>query len=308
MCSKVGWYQYWISEYVYEYVPYTLEQWAWCGLNESAICPEYYFLHMRLEEWHDGDRYEIFEGYKLCMVGDIKNAWHNGDLSWFSYKGDQYSISRKYFTRCGRCRSCVRNKKGRIYKKWMDRHGFSKKLYLWTLGTNWEDTPDNRRLIAKSWNSLNKFMLRKRGEMIISERWLYNEIDGLQGHKWLDTWFDSNGVIRWNTIPAHRRWIRLPYPKIIRWSLLFKVIESGRGGFLHIHFISNDDVDHGYLRERWSKVTGIENPNVNYQSRHSESPFKAIGYLLKYVLKDGVKNYSWLGVRRKKNEIDASFE
>lgn len=111
----------------------------------------------------------------------------------------------------------------------------------------------------------------------------------------------------------------------ITYDPFFYVLELGSSGKrLHVHAIVGDHVEHGLLRDLWSDVTGIENPNVNFScpkicrscggqsgymaklclqcgksilregSFYFYEPSTAFNYLLKYLSK-GIRNYYYLG-------------
>lgn len=93
-----------------------------------------------------------------------------------------------------------------------------------------------------------------------------------------------------------------------KWNPLVYVVEAGKpcnkeyhpecladpedcqdhGQKLHIHFLHKGFLPHAYVRNVWSRITGIVNPNVNYIS-----DVRSIGYLAKYVSKSLLR-YSFL--------------
>lgn len=61
-------------------------------------------------------------------------------------------------------------------------------------------------------------------------------------------------------------WIRHTYPSFV---LYFRVFEAGtKGKRLHVHFVSNiwsKKEDFGRIRRKWSEITSIKSPNVNFR-------------------------------------------
>ncbi len=104
------------------------------------------------------------------------------------------------------------------------------------------------------------------------------------------------------------------------WDLAYKVLETGnKGGKLHVHLLSFNEIDIHFLKYAWSKLTKIEKPYVALvpdnckKHRHkdwklrinavrncpdcnyfSTDPIRDFGYLAKYLTKD-VGRYYWLG-------------
>ncbi len=78
------------------------------------------------------------------------------------------------------------------------------------------------------------------------------------------------------------------------WKPIFRVVEVGaRGKRLHIHFIATSYIDHEVVLEAWRSAVG-ESANVNFSYIAGTRSEDILGYLVKYLTKDGCK-YSWLG-------------
>lgn len=95
-------------------------------------------------------------------------------------------------------------------------------------------------------------------------------------------------------------WFRQFCEKMKRsgWLPCFRVLESGKRGYLHFHVVVSGYVEHRLVLEVWRGITG-ELSNVNV-STMSGSPDQLVRYLIKYVTKTtnggGQKGaYRWLG-------------
>lgn len=78
------------------------------------------------------------------------------------------------------------------------------------------------------------------------------------------------------------------------WLPLFRVVEVGRRGYLHIHCICGAFVAHEKVLRIWRSITGeASNVNVSGSGRNRE-PRTLIRYLVKYLSKQG-SAYRWLG-------------
>ncbi len=78
------------------------------------------------------------------------------------------------------------------------------------------------------------------------------------------------------------------------WSPLFRVVEVGRRGFLHIHVICHKFVDHRVVLETWRSLTR-EKSNVHVSGhKGSLNPLRLARYLMKYLSKES-SSYRWLG-------------
>jgi len=78
------------------------------------------------------------------------------------------------------------------------------------------------------------------------------------------------------------------------WMPIFRVVETGlTGGRLHIHFIATRFLEHEVVLEAWRSATG-EKSNVNFSYIEGAETEDILGYLLKYLTKEGSR-YSWLG-------------
>ncbi len=74
---------------------------------------------------------------------------------------------------------------------------------------------------------------------------------------------------------------------------IFKVIETGKAGYLHIHAIFTTPIDYFLVRKTWSRYIKIKNPNVNYSEKEFVDPIKAFSYVAKYCSKAIGKSRNW---------------
>lgn len=82
------------------------------------------------------------------------------------------------------------------------------------------------------------------------------------------------------------------------WVPCFRVLESGRRGFIHLHVVVSGYVEHGVVLSKWRAVTG-EKSNVHVSSM-TGGPGALVSYLIKYVTKTTTGgghtgSYRWLG-------------
>lgn len=86
--------------------------------------------------------------------------------------------------------------------------------------------------------------------------------------------------------------------KYSSWDPVFRVMESGRRGYLHFHVVIHGFVSHAVVLERWRRITG-EKSNVNVSPLTGDGGQLA-GYLTKYLTKGSGETrrpgtYRWLG-------------
>ncbi len=86
----------------------------------------------------------------------------------------------------------------------------------------------------------------------------------------------------------------------LSWTPTFRVFECGRKGKrIHSHVIFTDRFPHERALFEWRKL--ISGGNVNVTSKYSnKSVFDSVMYCVKYLLKDGTRNYSVMGKLLKK--------
>lgn len=93
------------------------------------------------------------------------------------------------------------------------------------------------------------------------------------------------------------RWwaqFRRTIQKRFAWSAVFRVVEVGHRGFLHIHFVCYGYLPHAEVLKVWRAATG-EKSNVHVSSQKGAQDVKRlIGYLTKYLTKE-TTSYRWLG-------------
>ncbi len=162
-------------------------------------------------------------------------------------------IEEYKYKRCNACENCIRYNRNVMIAKLMDKASKFKILtvFLWTFGTNWDDTSENRLRLSLAWNKLTTYLSH------------YYKRPKNQG----------------------KGWYYFP---------LYKVIEVGsEGGKLHIHAIFAAPIDWYLVKSRWSKYSGIENPNCMYKEKQSETPIKAFSYVVKYSSKSVGKSRNW---------------
>ncbi len=163
-----------------------------------------------------------------------------------------------------------------VYK---DTGGSSEKLYLWTLGTNWKD----------GWHKVGKHF-----------RW-----HGMKNLKRCFTLMRKRLNIRTKRLTCG--------DPLIYFRPLVYVFEEGKAGYLHVHMVARSWMDQEVVRDIWSEITGIPNPNVGYSpppikkcckeetchGKHDKylEPHFAILYLAKYIAKN-MRNYYWMGEMR----------
>ncbi len=84
------------------------------------------------------------------------------------------------------------------------------------------------------------------------------------------------------------------------WAPTFRVYETGsRGGRVHCHVIFTERFPHERAIFEWRKL--VPEANVNVSSSYSnKSVFDSVMYCVKYLLKDGTRNYSVMGKLLKK--------
>jgi hypothetical protein len=267
-----------------------------CQYRYCKCCkkPQRYYVECNFEyksipypmpyvEISDHGNVQFVNSYKKCFDGKIKNVWN----------GKTY-YSRCTFKDAKLCKNCERFKRGKIIKNLVDKYG-DKKIYLWTFGTNLEDNEENRKLVLDHWGKFNTTLYRKsrQGIVLWSSRKYY---------------FDTRRerIVRWEpkvfAYLVRDTGITISLRRTLSWKPIFRVLEKGKSGYLHIHVIVLKYLQHDYVRKLWSDITGIKNPNVNYQVRNSEKIGKAVSYLTKYLLKDGKKNYQYLGYNSSKKK------
>lgn len=86
--------------------------------------------------------------------------------------------------------------------------------------------------------------------------------------------------------------------KYTGWRPCFRVLESGRRGYLHFHVVVYGFVSHGVVLERWRRITG-ERSNVNVSPMQGGAE-GIVKYLVKYITKGSGESrapgtYRWLG-------------
>ncbi len=79
------------------------------------------------------------------------------------------------------------------------------------------------------------------------------------------------------------------------WSPTFRVYESGSRGFrIHCHVIFTEKFPHEYALSEWRKL--VPGGNVNFTRSYGNRPLvDSVMYCVKYLLKDGTRNYSVMG-------------
>lgn len=114
----------------------------------------------------------------------------------------------------------------------------------------------------------------------------------------LNMW--SLGTSMGDTIANRKRilqWWRkftVHFNKYESWSALFRVVEVGSRGLLHIHFVCSDYLPHQKVLVFWRALTG-EKSNVHVSGQKgAQDPKKLIHYLTKYLTKS-TTSYRWLG-------------
>lgn len=129
----------------------------------------------------------------------------------------------------------------------------------------------------------------------LMERWGLNEQItrlgfGTIGTNWKDT--------ARNRVRLSEAWqlFRKIMNKNTKWNPLFKVVEKGKKGYLHIHFLYQSYVHREFVREEWSRITKITKPHVWLQEVHFkyDNIVRTLWYVTKYVTKEA-SAYSWLG-------------
>ncbi len=85
------------------------------------------------------------------------------------------------------------------------------------------------------------------------------------------------------------------FAKYEHWSGLFRVVEVGHRGFLHIHFVCSGYLPHQKVLEFWRGLTG-QKSNVHVSGQKGrQNPERLVKYLTKYLSKE-TTSYRWLGV------------
>lgn len=78
------------------------------------------------------------------------------------------------------------------------------------------------------------------------------------------------------------------------WKPLFRVVEKGKRGYLHIHVVASHFCEHRIILNKWRAQTG-EKSNVHVSGyRGTLDPRKLARYLMKYLTKES-SAYRWLG-------------
>lgn len=181
-----------------------------------------------------------------------------------------------------RCAYCRYERAGEFFLKFNIRfglsgHSFDSRYYMWTLGTP-----------IKYWTDFTDDPKRNSGLRRV------NNIASI--------------IQPWQTFNTYMKVIPKRQGYSFRWNPLVYVVEAGKpcnkeihpdcfndpddcpdhGQRLHIHFLHKGFLPHAYVRNVWSRITGIPNPNVNYIPN-----VRSIGYLAKYVSKSLLR-YSFL--------------
>ncbi len=165
---------------------------------------------------------------------------------------DLRTIEYYVYKRCNACYYCDRYNSKKMIARIMARVEKLKvsQVFLWTFGTNWKDTKENRLKLSQAWNKLTSY---------------------------LSNYFKrpKNLKIVW------------------RYKPLFKVIEVGKNGYLHIHAIFEAPIEYFFVKARWAHYVKIDNPNVNFNADQSKEVIKAMSYVAKYVAKGIGKSRNW---------------
>lgn len=78
------------------------------------------------------------------------------------------------------------------------------------------------------------------------------------------------------------------------WNPVFRVVEVGRRGFLHIHCVTTSFTEHAIVLRTWRSLTK-EKSNVHVSGYKGVlDPRRLARYLMKYLTKESSK-YHWLG-------------
>lgn len=78
------------------------------------------------------------------------------------------------------------------------------------------------------------------------------------------------------------------------WMPVFRVLEKGRRGFLHIHFVSINFISHSIVLDAWRSIRG-ESCNVHVSGQKgAQDPKRMVSYLTKYLTKE-TTSYRWMG-------------
>ncbi len=78
------------------------------------------------------------------------------------------------------------------------------------------------------------------------------------------------------------------------WKPVFRILEKGRRGYLHIHFVSLVFIEHAVVMDAWRSVRG-ETANVHVSGQKgAQDPARMCRYLMKYLTKENT-SYRWLG-------------
>jgi len=78
------------------------------------------------------------------------------------------------------------------------------------------------------------------------------------------------------------------------WNPVFRVVEAGRRGYLHLHVIVPTYVRHEVILYAWRSITG-EGSNVHVSGQKGrQDPHRLANYLLKYLTKES-SSYWWCG-------------
>lgn len=78
------------------------------------------------------------------------------------------------------------------------------------------------------------------------------------------------------------------------WSPIFRVVETGRRGFLHFHVVCSRYISHAKVLRIWRSITG-EASNVHVSgSPNGRNVKPLVDYLIKYLSKEG-STYRWMG-------------
>lgn len=82
--------------------------------------------------------------------------------------------------------------------------------------------------------------------------------------------------------------------KLTSWVPVFRILEEGKRGYLHIHFIAISYLKHAVVMRAWRDIRG-ESCNVHVSGQKGkQDPLRLASYLLKYLTKEG-SGYRWMG-------------
>lgn len=96
------------------------------------------------------------------------------------------------------------------------------------------------------------------------------------------------------TMRGHWTKFRTYFSKRGGFPVVFRVLETGRRGYLHFHFVATGFMAHAEVLAKWRSLTG-EASNVHVSGQNGAQNPKALAkYLTKYLTKE-TSQYRWCG-------------